>query len=568
MREEQQVTQHTHVAQEQPKGTVGLRGCWELLIKIIILVILILILLAYWFGWFGTFGPFGPRGDGNRWAWLWLLILIFLLLWLIWRQKHFVMLNCGLTQPTGCKHGNTTILPGRSLIPITGTANGIGFSRYELEVLFGATVIPGAVVYANGVGAPDTTLTFGNHQVTSGTLGFVDATAARTGAGAGFLLDTNFTVRLRVIGIDSSSRICTIGFRLTAARSFIKKVGAAWAHLYNLPAEVLCRVPSPAPPAMPAHTNVAASIGGGVTVRGSADVYGCLEERVSVVRLWAIPDEDFTFVAPLNGTPIVPPVGGISISNVQYTTDEQRNFNRLDADSEEGAVLTYADGWSTRWICNSLDVPPWFDCFIVPSLVPSGWSTGATGKYTLLLAVEDTAGHTYYDAQNVWVDNDNCKGRILTIGGLSGCLDLRLSDFATTNCQIRGYAWDRAIQAADGAPALPNDNFSGYSLSFKKDGTAAADPITVATPGVRVPNIWADTLPAGSEGLLADWDIVTAINNGAAAPGPDSNKLQRGTRCAYVLKLTVSDNTLVGDGGGGHSTQFDFAINIINDLTA
>jgi len=39
--------------QRQPNGSVGLRGCWELLIKVLILLILIAILIAYWMGVFG-----------------------------------------------------------------------------------------------------------------------------------------------------------------------------------------------------------------------------------------------------------------------------------------------------------------------------------------------------------------------------------------------------------------------------------------------------------------------------------------------------------------------------------
>src|SRR6266498_4109534 len=103
----------------QPNGVVGLRGCWELLIKVIILIILIAILIAYWFG---LFGLVGPRGGLDPWTWIVFLLLIASLIWLIWRQKHFVMLNCGLTQPTGCKHGDSTILSGRVLERIVGTA--------------------------------------------------------------------------------------------------------------------------------------------------------------------------------------------------------------------------------------------------------------------------------------------------------------------------------------------------------------------------------------------------------------------------------------------------------------
>src|SRR6185436_7925006 len=225
--------------QRQPNASVGLRGCWELLIKVLILLILIAILIAYWMG---VFGPFGPRGL-DPWAWIVLLILIALLIWLIWRQKHFVMLNCGVTQPTGCKHGDPTILSGRVLERITGTASGIGFSRYLMELVYhGTTTIPGAIIYADAGGNPAPALTFGNHQVSGGTLGFVDVQQAMIGAGADFMNWTDYEVRLHVVGIDGSRKHCASSFSLSIGRAYIKKVGGAWAHDYPDPNGALCRV--------------------------------------------------------------------------------------------------------------------------------------------------------------------------------------------------------------------------------------------------------------------------------------------------------------------------------------
>ncbi len=51
------------INQRQPSGRVNLRGCWELLIKVIILLILIAILIAYWLG---SLGPFGPKASTTR----------------------------------------------------------------------------------------------------------------------------------------------------------------------------------------------------------------------------------------------------------------------------------------------------------------------------------------------------------------------------------------------------------------------------------------------------------------------------------------------------------------------
>ncbi len=547
----------------QPNGKVGVRGCWELLIKLIILLILIAILIAYWLG---LFGPFGPRGGFESLPWIVLLLLIAMLIWLIWRQKHFVMLNCGVTQPAGCKHGDSTILSGHVLEPIIGTASGIGFSRYTLELVYGSTTIPAGIIYADNAGNPDLALTFGNHQVTNGTLGFVDIQQAVVGAGTGFLTSTSFEVRLKVIGIDSSDKPCSITFQISSARAFIKKVGAAWAHNFIDPNEILCRIPAPGLPSPGPHAVNPASVGDSIYVRGSANAYGCAAEKMAELHIWAIPDPTFSFAQPANGTPSVPPPGGVQISEVIYTTDDQRLNNSLDgASTDEGDILTYAPGWTTRQECVYFDFGGQI-CWNVPDIVEIGWPTGVTGKYTLLLEVKDTAGNTYYDIQRVWVDNTNCQAVITSIGGLTGCLDLRLSDFQNQKCEILGIAWDRAIRAAD-AQTSPNDNFGGYGLSFQKNGVAGSVGIPAFTAG-RVPATWDDVdfLPLADADVLAEWDIVAAIDNGGVVPPAGSHKLQRGTRCAYNIYLSVSDTTLLGEGGIHHTSPYNYAINIINDL--
>jgi hypothetical protein len=94
---------------------------------------------------------------------------------------------------------------------------------------------------------------------------------------------------------------------------------------------------------------------------------------------------------------------------------------------------------------------------------------------------------------------------------------------------------------------------------------------------VRVPNLWQATPPnpLTQSATLASWDIVTALDGGAA---PDPNfpcvpanpwQLPRGCRCAYVIELFVNDTTWVTDGGENHDTgPILFAINIINDIPA
>ena len=582
MREENQVTTTARAAAQPERGAgsrAGLRGCWELLIKIIILLILILILLAYWFalGPFGR-GDFNVRGEYNLWVWLTLILLILLLIYLIWRQKHFVMLNCDLTQPTGCRSGKK--IGGKWLIAIEGTAAGIGFGHYELGLYYGGSPIADGIIYADAGGNPDPSLTQGNNQVNAGTLGFVDVQEALNGAGTGIFDSADFEVRLRVVGVDQSTCNHSITFQLRIVRTYIKKVGAGWAHAYTNPNEELCRIPPPAASSPGPHAVDPASVGGTIYVRGAASVRGCSNEQIAEVHIWAVPDDTHSFAKPANGTPIATasPSNNTYHSEVIFTNNDQRSSNPLDLPSDEGAILTYDPGWFTREECFTIIVDPsdptsWFEFCLppVPDLHESGWPTGSpsqptgmpTGKYTLLLGVSDTAGHTFYDIQRVWVDNAGCVAQITTIGGLTGCLDLRLSQFQNTTCEIRGFAWDRAIRAAD-PQAAPNDNFGGYSLTYQKNGLGTTPGITPASAG-RVPVDWAETTPV-ADGVLANWNIVADIDNGNVVPDPTSHKLQRGTRCAFNISLSVTDTTLVGEGGSGHWNGHNFAVNIINDL--
>src|SRR6266496_1027581 len=118
--------------------------------------------------------------------------------------------------------------------------------------------------------------------------------------------------------------------------------------------------------------------------------------------------------------------------------------------------------------------------------------------------------------------------------GITGCGDLHLKDFVGTTCEIRGVAWDPPIVAT--APQhRPNDNFGSYGLSFQKNGGGGGG-VPAATPNTRVPNVWPGPLPAGADGTLATWDIVSALDSGSSAPVPATSPLlPRGERCAYVV---------------------------------
>lgn len=564
---------NSDINQRQPSGRVGLRGCWELLIKVIILLILIAILLAYWF----SLGPFGPRGEFDPWALIILLLLIALLIWLIWRQKHFVMLNCGVTQPAGCKHGNPNLMANHVLEPIIGTASGLGFSRYTLELLWnGTTLVPNAIIYADGGGNPDTTLTFGNHQVTNGTLGFVDIQQAVLGAGMGILTSTNFEVRLHVIGIDSSQKDCSISFQITAAAAYIKYIGAAWAH----------DVINPNEPLRIADNGAAAltAVGGSVSVRGAANPYGCGSEEISEYSLWVQRDPTFSLVQPATGAAYDPLANGwTNITTVTYTTNDQRTYNTLDG-MPAPDFLTNQSVWGTRTICSWIDMLPPI-CFDVPDLVEFYWPSptapsGPSGKYSFLLKVTDTAGNTYYDVQRAWIDNEDIRGKIKTLryhGSMTDippCTDVLINDGSNVarSLDIRGFATDPLIVTAD-LTQPTSDNFDGYSVTFRKQG--AVSEVAVLSSALPVPNraTWSGGAGDPPTDILATLDLswvdagVPAPNDANGVPVPADNRLARQTSCTYDIILRVNDKTIVSEGTNHHiSPPYTFPVKIVNDL--
>jgi hypothetical protein len=205
--------------------------------------------------------------------------------------------------------------------------------------------------------------------------------------------------------------------------------------------------------------------------------------------------------------------------------------------------------------------------------VPSGWSTPLSGRFLILLEVRDrllpaggfpgTVAAT--DQVAVWIDNQEPTAKITSVGGITGCGDLLLKQFVGTTAEIRGIAWDPPIDPT--APQQrPNDNYGSYGLDYKKNGEAVTFGIPGATPNTRVPNVWPGPLPPGADGVLAEWDIVADLDYTGPPPTPPG-KLARGERCAFVVSVSVSDTTHVGD-SGDHNTggPFTYALTIINNI--
>jgi hypothetical protein len=309
------------------------------------------------------------------------------------------------------------------------------------------------------------------------------------------------------------------------------------------------------------------AVGGAFSVDGSAYVIGCnrLMTQFALVHYPAPPAAAVpNFPDASGGASIIAPVVYADTPNHPWVSGCIGSPS--DNTIRNGNLVAV---WSVV-NCTFLGTP-----YTVPKVrgVPFFNSASLNGRFVVLLEVRDRllpAGlypgdFAAKDQVVVWIDNRTPEAAIHTIGGITGCGDLHLKDFVGTTAHIEGVAWDPPIDPS--APqARPNDNFASYSLTFQKNGVATPAPaVTGTTPNTRVPAIWPGPLPPGASGLLADWDIVTALD--IATSGPGDHKLARGERCAYVFALTVTDSTHVGDSGNHHQAgPVLYAINIINDI--
>jgi hypothetical protein len=458
--------------------------------------------------------------------------------------EHARILTCSLTGPIGCVTGHADIVPDKVVEIVTGTAAGTVFSHYTLEVIYDGSPLAGGVIYPDAGGNPDLAATQGSNQVTGGTLGWLDLQKLAEGAGEGLATSTTFTVRLRVFGTGGEEQICTITFSVIAAQVYIRSVGGAantdW-------------IPESAPLMLSSGVG---SVGGAVTVRGAADVYGCAGEKISRYRIWARSDPTFSLPQPAAGSSFAS-AGWTQVTAVDFTTDAQRVNNRLDG-SPDPSILTRG-AWGTRLVCSLFGWPPIIICNSVPDIPATSWGTPASGKYSVLLEVEDTSGHTYFDIQRVWIDNHPIVGEITGVGGLPPCMDLYTRENAAPNpfrtVDVDGTAWDELIVAGD--TSVPSNNFNRYTLEFQKQGAAGWGLLADSTTSVP-----AAGTPVGV-GVLASWDLSTVDSASNPLMLPADQLLAPDEACTYLLRLRVWDHTLVSESSSHYDEDF-FPVKVIN----
>ena len=473
-------------------------------------------------------------------------------------------LACDLTGPTGCIRGETDIVPGKILEPVVGGAYGFSFGHYLIEVRDAAsTLLSGVVIYPDGVGDPDPSLTQGNYAVASGNLGWVDLQQCVIAAGIEIFTSTTFTVTLRVFATDGTELApdCVTTFELSLDEAYIKQISTNWSVNFTNPNEPL-RVANSATAAL-------ATQGGWMNVRGDAYIAGCAGQSIAEYTIWAIPDPNFTFAQPPPFTSVTPGFDWVVVTKIDYTAqtipqpvgppitytaDQVRAQNELNANPD--SVLTNAWGISVQCpsiLIDSIDFVP--ACYNLPSLIANPLNSntlpkmaavlvGGTGKFTFLLQVIDTAGNQLYDVQRAWIDNEPVQAAITGIAGLPPCGDLYTQNNAGVfqTVSVQGYAWDQLIDPTTPDFTKPtSDNFNYYTVTFQKQGAAEWIPLINSTSPVPArPN------PLGV-GILTSWNLqwLDAASNPASLPA--DQLLAQGQECTYVVNVQAYDSTVVNE---------------------
>jgi hypothetical protein len=568
-------------------------------IKYILLVLLVLLLLGQLFT-----GEYGKLIKGRVPSILILfvkLLLIALLIWLIKVQKRLV---CKITEPTGCTAEEPNLpIPGLSIV-VRGSAFGAAFGHYTLEwrKVAGLGCQDDSNWNSYGVHYPGGGAT-GHSPVINGTLGWIETTVWTA---------SSFEIRVCVYTYhpSGSRKCCCTQFTLFKQLVYIQRVA-------ETPGAPVHTPPGPFDADAPIvdqnnGTSTVVPVGGCVHVKGSAWVGECDNRKIKCFDLkygvGFLPGPNDATFNPGDFT------GSVLKSKVCYTdadpaeeAGKRAPWNQVIADDlTTELVKTQIDFlggtlelWKLRDYC--------FNSTVKLPECPDANHHCHSGKYTLLLEVEDTLGNWYYDTQHVWFDNKPIHVKFTGLDGVESCSSLHLTDdgiYLPTGAtcsqpwpmNLMGIVYDEYIDETDAS--YPSDNFDFYSLRITKQGgptyhvPITADLVTpvfgpnplhgtsrVGEPGTRcesyIPGCTpVSPIPTQAEGVLTvldlrvfDAECVSSLS--APFTPPTGFALNRGgSCCGYTFQLFARDKTWSDGYAGGYHRAWSlpWAVCICNDL--
>lgn len=512
-------------------------------------------------------------------------------------------LRCGLTQPTGCFEERPILQIQDLGVPVIGTAMGAWFGGYTIEW---------RIVEGEGCGGPHGwtsqgvvypgNAAMGGAPVLNGTLGWIKTR---------LLPARSYEVRVCLRTSRQGTPpppCCCIVFNLYKRFVWINRVGAAWVGNDGVfdPAAPLVYPPAGSPGS---HL---VPVGCCVNIHGAAWVGECNERRIKCFSLHYAPGFLPGPTQPGFNPSVYTPLPGQA--PVCYTPpdepEKRAQPNELTANDSNLTVV---------WKQETIDLSSWFNlpahsiehkewhlqanCFdstLLPACLDPAHGCGS-GKYTLLLDVEDTLGIHTYDTQHVWFDNKKLHLSLAGLEGLRSCQTLSMARFTGNQpcaqpwpLPVMGTAYDEYIIPLD--HSYPSDNFDFYTLTITRNCggpsysvpitrdlvhwdkdivTGAMDPLK-GTAHVGVPPKLCACDPSlgpAHDGVLTLLDMrIFDAQCAALLPAPFKPPagfaLQRGERCAYSIQLCGQDKT-VNDAGPGlchYGCTPCCAITVENDL--
>jgi hypothetical protein len=511
-------------------------------------------------------------------------------------RECFTPIRCQLTQPTGCVEEEPR--PGLGLvIAVEGTAAGAFFSHYTLEwrKVEGRDCPDDTHFTSSGVIYPGGTAT-GTTPVASGSLGIINTTTLAAGS---------YEVRVCVYSTAGARTCCCIQFNLFKRLVWIQSVASKPVRIPDGPFVSDVPIVSGNP------GGIVVPVGGNVTIEGSAWVGDCEDRKINCFDLrygfgfLPGPDDAGFNAAAYFASALTPsPLCYIPPDEADKRAPWNQVVSRALTTRLVKTTITFLGVPITLWKLQ--DYPFSSHAALPPCADPS--HACRSGKYTLLLQVDDTGGNLYYDTQHVWFDNKPIHSEFAGLEGLKACSDLCLGQFIPkgASCAVPwpmnalGIVYDEYIDPAD--LSYPSDNFEFYSLVITRQGgpsysvpitpsilapVFSPDPISgvvdpfkghqrVGDPGTRceqaIGGCPPPMMPPKFASLLTQLDlrIFDATCAGSLAPPfapPAGFALEPETCCGYTFQLYAQDRTRSDgypDGGLHNLYSLPWAVCICN----